>query len=243
MSEFLRVTIPVFVAGAVAFWYAGRRVSASVRRARWIKFATYFVIVHAVLAASVGGRIAVLALIAAVTAAGMVEIVQACRHVRRHLALVVPLAFVLIASGAVAFGASVRPLLVAYVYLVVAAFDGFSQAGGQLAGRRRLAPTVSPGKTVEGFLIGVAGAIVCALLLRRAASVGISAALPVALIVSLAGVAGDLAASWVKRRANLKDFGTILPGHGGVLDRFDSFLAAAAVMFVLLRLGSNRWVV
>lgn len=233
MGEFLRVTIPVFSAGALAFWYAGRRVSAGVRRARWIKFATYFVIVHAVLAAALSGRAAILALIAAVAAAGLVEVLRACRRVRPHVALVVPFAFVLIAAAAVAFGASAPPLLVAYVYLIVAAFDGFSQAGGQLAGRRRLAPSVSPGKTVEGFLIGVAGAIVCALLLRRAANVRVAPAVLLAFTVSMAGVAGDLAASWVKRRANLKDFGTILPGHGGVLDRFDSFLAAAAAVFVV----------
>ncbi len=143
MGEFLGVTIPVFISGALAFWYAGRRVSASVRRARWIKFATYFVIVHAVLAAALGGRAAILALIAAVAAAGLVEVLRACRRVRPHVAVVVSFAFVLIAAAAVAFGASAPPLLVAYVYLIVAAFDGFSQAGGQLAGRRRPAPFIS----------------------------------------------------------------------------------------------------
>jgi phosphatidate cytidylyltransferase len=56
-------------------------------------------------------------------------------------------------------------------------------------------------------------------------------------MVSVTGVAGDLSAWWLKRRAGLKDFGTILPGHGGVLDRFDSFLAAAAAMFVVIRSG------
>jgi len=233
MREFLRVTIPVFAVGALAFWWASHDVSAAVKRARWIKFATYIVIVHAVLAAAVAGRAAIAGVMIAVAAAGVVEIVALCRQVSRHLSWWIPFVFLTIAAAAIAFGLTAPPLLVAYLYLVVAAFDGFSQAGGQLAGRRRLAPTVSPGKTVEGFMIGAAGAIVCALLLRTAVSITIASAVLLAMMASFAGVAGDLAASWAKRRAGIKDYGTLLPGHGGVLDRFDSFLAVAAVMFVL----------
>jgi len=232
MRDFLRVTIPVFAAGAVAFWWASRRVSADVRRGRWIKFATYVLIVHAVLAAAIAGRGAIGALIVAIAAAGVVELFRASRSLRR-VRFWILIVFAAVAAAAIAFALTARPLLSAYLYLVVAAFDGFSQAGGQLAGRRRLTPKVSPGKTVEGFLIGIAGAIVCALLLRGPASVDAGVAVTLAAIASFAGLAGDLAASWVKRRAGIKDYATLLPGHGGVLDRFDSFLAVAAVMCVL----------
>lgn len=235
MREFLRVTVPVFALGALAFWWASRRVSPAVRRARWIKFATYVAIVHGVLAAAILGRTTMVALIAAIATAGLLEIVAAAT--KADLVVMTTAAFLVIAAGAVAFGLTVPAAFVGYVYLVVAAFDGFSQAGGQLAGRRRLAPTVSPGKTIEGFAIGIAGAIACALLLRTAVDVAVRPAIVVAAIASSAGVAGDLAASWVKRRAGIKDYGTLLPGHGGVLDRFDSFLAVSAVMF-LLRAGA-----
>jgi phosphatidate cytidylyltransferase len=231
MREFLRVTVPVFAAGALAFWWAGRRVQPAVRRARWIKFATYVVIVHGVLFASILGRAAVVSTVVAIAAAGSVEIVAASRRVRRGIWI--PIVFAVIAAAAIGFASTMLPLLVGYVYLVVAAFDGFSQAGGQLAGRRRLAPAVSPGKTVEGLAIGAAGAGLCGWLLRGAVQLSVPDALRLAAVASGAGLAGDLAASWVKRRANLKDYSAMLPGHGGVLDRFDSFLAVAAVLFVL----------
>ena len=232
MCDFLRITLPVFGFGALAFWWAGRRVSPGVRRARWIKFAIYVVIVHAFLAAALAGRSAITMLIALIAAAGVFEIASAGRRIRRQVAFAVFSVFAAIAACALAFAASAPPKRVAFLYLVVAAFDGFSQAGGQIAGRRRLAPAISPGKTVEGFLIGVAGAIVCALLLRGAVSLSQTSATLVALFASVAGVGGDLAASWVKRRAGLKDYGTFVPGHGGVLDRFDSFMAVAAAAFV-----------
>jgi phosphatidate cytidylyltransferase len=240
MRDFLRVTIPVFAVGALAFWWASRHATPAVKRSRWTKFATYVVIVHAVLAAALAGRWAIAAVLAVVAAAGLVEILSALRRVRLESARLVPVGYLAIAAGAVGFGVTSPPLLVAYTYLVVAAFDGFSQAGGQLAGAHKLAPSISPGKTVEGFLIGVAGAIVCALLLRGAVSFRAAEAVPLAIVASCAGLAGDLAASWVKRRTGLKDFGTLLPGHGGVLDRFDSFLAVAAIVFAAAALA-GRW--
>ena len=237
MRDFLHVTLPVFGVGALAFWWASRHVAPEIRRARWIKFATYVVIVHAVLAAAILGRTTIVALVAAIAVIGVMEMVAAARTTTRGVGTVATVTFIAIAAGAIGFALTAPPILVGYVYLVVAAFDGFSQAGGQLAGRRRLAPAVSPGKTIEGFAIGIAGALVCAFLLRSAAAIPNSRAAGLAIIASLAGVAGDLAASWVKRRAGIKDYGTILPGHGGVLDRFDSFVAVAAVLFAVSLAG------
>jgi phosphatidate cytidylyltransferase len=153
---------------------------------------------------------------------------------------VVSVLYVLAAWRAVSLTFAVPPAFIAYLYLVVAVFDGFSQASGQIAGRRKLAPTISPGKTVEGFAIGAAITVGCAFLLRSLAPVSVTAAAIVGGVTVSAGLLGDLGASWVKRRAGVKDYGTILPGHGGVLDRFDSFLAvAAALSLVVPRLTSG----
>ena len=65
-------------------------------------------------------------------------------------------------------------------------------------------------------------------------SVSVTIAIVLGVAIAAAGLGGDLAASWVKRRAGVKDYGTVLPGHGGVLDRFDSFVAAAAFISIVL---------
>ncbi|MGH2668807.1 MAG: phosphatidate cytidylyltransferase, partial [bacterium] len=97
----------------------------------------------------------------------------------------------------------------------------------------RLAPAISPGKSVEGFLAGMAAAVGVAV--AFAAAVGWPAVHLgfVGLGVGLAAVAGDLWESALKRAAGVKDSGTLLPGHGGVLDRFDAVLFGVPVGYYM----------
>jgi phosphatidate cytidylyltransferase len=233
VGRYLWFTAPVFAIGAVAFWWASRRVAPAIRRARWIKFATYVVIVHLVLAATVVGRNAMVGLTAAVAVLAVEEVLRLISKLTRLVAIGTCGVLAGLAVGAIHFAAVAPPALFAYAYLVVAVFDGFSQASGQIAGRTKLAPAISPGKTVEGLAIGAAITIGCAFLLRSLASLSMRVAAMVGVVSVVAGLGGDLAASWVKRRAGVKDYGSILPGHGGVLDRFDSFLAVAAALSLL----------
>lgn len=110
---------------------------------------------------------------------------------------------------------------------------------GRAFGKRKLAPVISPNKTVEGAVGGLA---VTALLFPLvcywyAASLGLpfapGRAVTIGLLCAAASILGDLFASAMKRDAGLKDFGTIIPGHGGIMDRFDSVLFAAPTLFLL----------
>lgn len=101
----------------------------------------------------------------------------------------------------------------------------------------KMAPEISPNKTIEGLIGGlVASAFLCLLfghLFMRDIQI---ACLFIGLIGGVAGVLGDLIASWFKRLMGIKDFGTIIPGHGGVLDRFDSVLFAAPTIYYMFKL-------
>lgn len=108
---------------------------------------------------------------------------------------------------------------------------------GSRFGRRKLCPDLSPGKTVAGAFGGLAGGLVVGLLGGLyLAGWGLFRGLAFGFGVSLAAEAGDLIESALKRYCGVKDAGRILPGHGGVLDRFDSLLLAAPVAYYILRL-------
>jgi phosphatidate cytidylyltransferase len=125
------------------------------------------------------------------------------------------------------------------VLLAVWAGDTFAYAGGRLVGRHRMAPRTSPGKTWEGFLFGTLATVFVAFVSLHYQKHGyyltIGQSLIVGLVISIAAPVGDLFESLLKRDMNLKDTGTVLGGHGGMLDRIDALLfAAPAVYFTIL---------
>jgi phosphatidate cytidylyltransferase len=127
------------------------------------------------------------------------------------------------------------PTLVFYLILLVAAADTGAYFVGRRFGRNKLAPEISPGKTREGLLgalfavvlVGLLGAWLFGLAAMDALVFGL-----LSVVVALVSVAGDLQESVLKREAGVKDSGTLLPGHGGVLDRIDSLTAAAPVFLL-----------
>lgn len=232
MSRIWVVCLAAFVVGGIGLYGASRNVEPAVRRARLTKFVVYFGIVCGVAWCALAGHVVFTAMMAVVAVLGARELLAVLRRAsggRPGVAWAMAVAFLLIAAGAVAFAWTVRPMVGAVVYLVVCAFDGFSQVSGQLLGRHRLAPALSPGKTIEGSVGGLVFAAGMALLLRSGVGWSVPRSLVAACGIAAAALSGDLLASWVKRRSGVKDFGRLLPGHGGILDRFDSFLFVAAV--------------
>jgi len=127
--------------------------------------------------------------------------------------------------------------LLSFFFLVVMGADAAAYYGGRAFGKHKLAPTISPGKTWEGAVAGM----LASLLLAMAAhywffpELPTKLALPLAAVMNVISVIGDLTESALKRSAGAKDTATILPGHGGVLDRIDSLLFNAPVIYYFAR--------
>lgn len=128
--------------------------------------------------------------------------------------------------------------LIFFVVLVTWAGDTGAYYAGVSMGRTRLAPTISPNKTVEGLLGGCLLAIAIALIARAwfIPSLTIVDAVVLGIVLTLAGLIGDLSESMFKRGAGVKDSGGLIPGHGGMLDRLDSLLLTAPTYYYYVTL-------
>lgn len=116
--------------------------------------------------------------------------------------------------------------------------DSFALIGGRVAGRRKLAPAISPSKTVEGAGIGMLAGFTGGMIVAVVGGLPLGLALVANLVIPPAVVIGDLFESWTKRQFAVKDSGHILPGHGGFLDRMDgTLLALPALTLVLVAAG------
>lgn len=126
------------------------------------------------------------------------------------------------------------------IILLIWANDTFAYLGGSLFGKNKMYEKVSPGKTWEGTVIGVILCIGVGFVLNVNHTFANNLVWPlIALFVGVFGTIGDLIESLMKRKAGVKDSGNLMPGHGGILDRFDSLLFTSPFLFVILKLVEN----
>jgi phosphatidate cytidylyltransferase len=157
-------------------------------------------------------------------------------YVGLTLSFLVPLR---LSSAWVEQGATAVPprYLMLFLFMVIWAGDIFAYVVGRGVGRTLIFPHISPKKTLEGSLAGLAGSLVVAWALARWWQTSdLKTVMLLAGLVALAGQVGDLVESALKRSADIKDSGSLLPGHGGLLDRLDSLIFGAPVLWLALAL-------
>jgi phosphatidate cytidylyltransferase len=197
-----------------------------------LKYAVYVGLINALWASAYLGRLAAGSLLLVIVVGGSVEVFKvAPAPCRRSAAALAAVLFALALGHLLASSLAWQARFV-FVVMVTATTDSFAQLCGRLLGRRRLCPRLSPGKTQAGLWCGLGMGVVVSFLFGflipeahglRLALLGFSTA--------LGAVGGDLLFSAIKRHVGVKDFSALLPGHGGVLDRFDSLLLASPVFY------------
>lgn len=230
------IIISYFVLGTAGIWVINRKKEPEVARRSWIKHLAYFIITNIVffsiaLEVTMFRYLAFVIIIAGFLELGKLFIESGYLH--KVFFLVSLLLLALVSTGFLVFSLMDQGLIL-FAFLILCIFDGFSQVTGQLFGKRKLFPKISPNKTVEGFIGGAIFAILSGLVFRELIpEIPLFEVLLLAAVVVLFAFAGDTTKSVYKRKYNVKDFSRLIPGHGGFLDRFDSLIAGGAGVALL----------
>jgi phosphatidate cytidylyltransferase len=229
------IILSYFALGGIGFYFINRTKDRKSAKNNWIKYITYFFIIHIFFFSIVFNPYIFHYLSIVIIIVGLGEIIKLFKesgYSRKGFFLLSMLLFLIFCAGFLQFGRLEKEHIL-FTFLVLSIFDAFSQISGQLIGRKKIFPAISPGKTLEGLIGGTIIAIASSLLLKGLIGIHTRSTLILATGIVLFAFIGDVATSFYKRKYNVKDFSSLLPGHGGFLDRFDSLISAGAFVFAI----------
>lgn len=229
------IILSYFLLGGISFYfiYSNKDIQTAVKNRN--KFISYFIIIHTIFFSIVfnPGIFHYLALF--IILVGLMEVVKLFRqsgYANKGFFIFSLLVFIFLSGGFICFS-RMEKNLVLFTFLVLSIFDAFSQICGQLLGKHKIFPSISPGKTVEGLIGGALIAVSSSLLLGELNVIYNIHTLLLASGIVMFAFMGDTVTSLYKRKYRVKDFSNLIPGHGGFLDRFDSLVAGATFITIL----------
>ncbi len=229
------IILAYFFLGAVGFIFINRKKEQSIARNNWVKFLTYFIIINVLFFCIIQGTVFFRSAAIIIIISGCLELSRLyvkSGYVHKQVFYFSLLFFLIISVGFFIFSGMEKELVL-YVFLILSIFDSFSQISGQLWGKRKLMPTISPNKTWGGLAGGTLIALISGLLLKNLLYISSIEAIALTVNIILSAFVGDIASSFYKRQYKVKDFSNLIPGHGGFLDRFDSLIASGAWIALL----------
>lgn len=219
-----------FTLGFTGFYIINRKKKRDEARNSWVKFITYFFIIHILFFSILFFPVVFRILTLIIITGGFYELYKIFREsgYRKPVFFLSSLFILGLFSVGFYFFSGLNSRLVLFTFLILSIFDSFSQIAGQLWGRRKLFRKISPQKTVEGLIGGIIVAVASSWLLKDI--IKGTEFYPMRLATGIVAFAflGDMITSFYKRAYNVKDFSNLIPGHGGFLDRFDSLIAGGA---------------
>ena len=222
-----------FFLGGVGTYFTGRKQNPPERKKSWLKYFIYFIIII-LLYVFICFTVKIFPWICGlIIVAGFFEIIRLKKNNPQKMTVfyVILLAYVLISTGFYFFSTLPQSILL-YTLFIVCTFDAFCQIAGQLFGKNKICSQISPNKTYEGLSGGLFMSVFTFLVIGKILEFSAIYTIIVGFGICVFSFTGDLAASWIKRRYGVKDFSSALPGQGGFLDRFDSFITAGAFVYL-----------
>jgi phosphatidate cytidylyltransferase len=216
-----------FILGGIGFYLINRKKERDVARKSYTKFGVYFIIINILFFSITVHPIAFRYLAVLIVIVGYFELCRLFVKAKFQHALFFILSltgYFIFSAGLIVFSLVDRDLIL-FTFLILSIFDSFSQIIGQLLGKMKILPGISPNKTLGGVVGGAIISIISAFLLK----VLFPGTVPELFLFTVGTVvfafAGDILASLYKRKFEVKDYSRLIPGHGGFLDRFDSLIA------------------
>ncbi len=228
-----------FLVGGVGFYFINKKKDAKTARNNRVKLFTYFAIINIIFFSITLNPLFFRALSVLIAIAGAFELIRLFRESHfKHRNFFYPALLLYLFIALHFWRFSLLPAgVILFTFIVLSAFDSFSQISGQLWGSHKIFPKISPNKTIEGAAGGAIMAMFTGFLLRSLFTIpGTSSSLHyilLAALISLFALIGDFLASYFKRKYQVKDYSNLIPGHGGILDRFDSLITAGALTSML----------
>jgi phosphatidate cytidylyltransferase len=229
------VILVYYLLGTVGIYFINRRKEPQIKRKAWIKHINYFIVISLVFFSIAVNPVIFRYVAAVIIIVGIYELFNLYRGSGFSHATFFIVSIIIMASLSLGFYSfsHMDKGVILFAFLITAIFDGFSQVSGQLLGRTKLFPKISPGKTVEGLIGGALVAVLSSLVFKNVFTALSLKAIILAAVVVVFAFLGDTAKSLYKRKYNVKDFSNLIPGHGGFLDRFDSLIAGGSGVALL----------
>jgi phosphatidate cytidylyltransferase len=226
-----------FILGGAGIYLINKKLPPERSRSNLIKYLFYLLIFSLVIASVLVNKYLFTGLSIIILSCSLFEIMkigkQPCKSGSGNAILFFSVVLFTILAVAFLIFTLLPSSVIIYTYAIVIIFDGASQISGQIAGRNKLFPALSPAKTWEGLAGGTLSAVITSVILHGMVDLSIFKSMAYGLLICLASFSGDIGASAFKRAFSAKDFGRILPGQGGMLDRFDSFIPAGALAAII----------
>ena len=224
------IILAYFILGGIGFYLINRKKDWEVARKSYTKFGIYFIIINILFFSITIQPVVFHYLAIFIVAVGGFELFRLFvkRKFQHTMFFVLSLlVFVVLSAGLLIFSRTADSLIL-LTFLILSIFDSFSQITGQLFGKTKIMPGISPNKTLGGVIGGTIISLISAFLLKSLFSGTIPELLLFAFGTVLFAFIGDVLASLYKRKFQVKDYSNWIPGHGGFLDRFDSLIAGGA---------------